>query len=480
MDYTSDECQFQWTQGQVNVMHACLDAYRSSDDDRPISAPPITLEDGIPSEPSSLAFGRLRSFQLPNVPPESTVFCQATADNGNLELLVNWDGSLTDFDCQAASFSTSETCFTSSSTGGTVYAMVYASFTVADFSVNCQTLRTENDIALDSDGVLFNFQVSNNTLQPFTLDTSPDTELKTVECQVATTLDSGSVSVVLAMGWDASMNTKERNSACVDIKDTNGGVSPLILGCKLDFDLADTAYIWVSTVGIESPSPSDLSISCSKDTTTGVIQLTDGMDTSDTYSLAAAGEGKLFFLPVPQPVGYVACTATASNGNLGLEMMWASTDVGEDCQRLGGSGEPEQRCTIGPGSGLALATVVAVDTGNVDFTIRCTFQAPQRLVANGQTTTKMDIRSKEMKVFSVDVPSVSYVKCETSILFDRHGDVDLMMNWDGDTNLFRCRSQTATSREVCWMGPGSGTAYVFVYGYDDTENFRLRCWLSNV
>lgn len=136
MDYSRDSCLYRWTLGQVDVMHACYDVFRSGN---PVNLSPVWLTDGIESNPYTLVEGQSRFFVLEGVPANSNVTCIARADNGNLDLYLDWDDdgmTNDDFGCQAVSDATTEVC---SLVGGpgTLYAMVHGTRSVIDFAVTC-------------------------------------------------------------------------------------------------------------------------------------------------------------------------------------------------------------------------------------------------------------------------------------------------------------------------------------------------------
>lgn len=445
LDYTSDACQYRFTQGQADVMQANVEAYRSGGDD-PINLPPVILANGVKSEPYTLVTGRPRFFELPHVSENSTLFCQADADNGILNLFVNWDGSLVDFDCKAESDRTTEECFAYGGPG-TLYAMVYAGATVVNFTVECTALDVLNTSALSDSVASAGFNIAAESMQPFTLDTSPETEINEVEC--STRADSGQV--VLAMGWESDIGR-------LDCISSNGALTER---CQLGPAFAETAYAWAFAVA----TTSGVSITCRKNSIQA-IELFDG--TPSTSNSLSENESLLFFLRVDgDSVGFVVCNTEANNGNIDLRMNW---DAGFQFDCISQSPSSIESCYIGPDSGLAFIGVVAQET-TVDFSLACEFEGPISL-ANDVKSSQYNVEEDRFRLFTLDVPATSSVHCRTS---GRHGDLDLFMNWDGVTGSYLCRSETSSSSEACFLGPGSGTAYAYVYGYEATQRFRITC-----
>ena len=137
LDYSSDECQYEFTAGQMDVMWANLHAYRTGEE--PINLSSVNLTDGIQSDSYSLATNRFLVFQLHAIPSDSTISCETFADNGNLDLFLNFDGGFNLFVCESVSPISTEKCIVNNGNAPTLYLLVHASLATIDFTVKCCT-----------------------------------------------------------------------------------------------------------------------------------------------------------------------------------------------------------------------------------------------------------------------------------------------------------------------------------------------------
>ncbi len=135
MDYSDDICLYKWTPGQIDVMHANIEFYRSG-----ITADfnPVQLTTGVLSDKYTMPDGLGRQFYM-DVPASATITCTTTAVSGDVNLFVNWDGNDKTFECKSESEgSSAETC-TVGPNSGRVYAWVYSSASTIDFQIRCGT-----------------------------------------------------------------------------------------------------------------------------------------------------------------------------------------------------------------------------------------------------------------------------------------------------------------------------------------------------
>jgi hypothetical protein len=139
MGYNDDKCLYQWTDGQADKMRASFDAYRTSE--RSIAGPPTILTGGAPSEPITLLGQEVEIFSFPGMFNATHGFaCSTTADNGDVDMFLNWDANLEQFDCASETPSSNENCSISVENGTNrevAFALVYASSTTRDFKVSC-------------------------------------------------------------------------------------------------------------------------------------------------------------------------------------------------------------------------------------------------------------------------------------------------------------------------------------------------------
>jgi len=132
MDYSDDVCMFTWTQGQIDVMHANIEFYRSG---KTPDLRPELLSDGYHSEDYTMAPGFTRNFYI-HVPTKSNVTCSTRAEGGDVNLYMNWGGSVTDFDCSSEGDDSTESCEIGPSQGA-AYAWVYSKETTVNFDIKC-------------------------------------------------------------------------------------------------------------------------------------------------------------------------------------------------------------------------------------------------------------------------------------------------------------------------------------------------------
>jgi len=99
----------------------------------PVSTVNITL--GVPSGPHTISTGEYFQFIIHNVSPDSEVICQTSADNGDLDLYMNSDGSDI-YDCYSTSGASMESCSLVSHSE-TVFAIAYAFDATEKFTIEC-------------------------------------------------------------------------------------------------------------------------------------------------------------------------------------------------------------------------------------------------------------------------------------------------------------------------------------------------------
>jgi len=134
MDYSSDICLYEWTPGQIDVMHANIEFYRSG---ITVDLKPVQLATGLLSDKYTMADGLARQFYM-DVPASASITCTTTAVGGDVQLYVNWDGNYETFECVSETEGSDETC-TVGPDSGRVYAWVYSLASTIDFQVRCGT-----------------------------------------------------------------------------------------------------------------------------------------------------------------------------------------------------------------------------------------------------------------------------------------------------------------------------------------------------
>jgi hypothetical protein len=134
MDYSHDVCKYQFTQGQATRILDSIDTYRTPGS-RIGKESLVELNNGVASGPYSLIAGAAQQFTLP-IQTAAIVTCESTANDGDLDLFMNWDGGLEKFDCEQETDSATKTCSIGPDSG-TAYALVYADATTTDFTITC-------------------------------------------------------------------------------------------------------------------------------------------------------------------------------------------------------------------------------------------------------------------------------------------------------------------------------------------------------
>jgi len=137
MDYSDDICLYDWTPGQIQVMHANIEFYRSQR--RPVFNP-VRLVNDTWSKNYTMARYFVREFYI-DAPNTSTVFCDTSAVGGDIELFMNWDGSLVSFDCASYEDGSYEACNIGPKTGR-ARALIWTKETTVDFQVRCSLYET--------------------------------------------------------------------------------------------------------------------------------------------------------------------------------------------------------------------------------------------------------------------------------------------------------------------------------------------------
>ena len=149
MGYNDDICLYQWTPGQVAAMLANYDAYRVPEEKRSLDSPPILLERGLASDPPrSILLQDLWVYSLAGIfDATMEVSCNATASTGDIDLFLNWDGSLDHFECVSDSPYSNETCsmVNTNTIQTSAFAMIFGATTATDMVGTCDTRPLRDD-----------------------------------------------------------------------------------------------------------------------------------------------------------------------------------------------------------------------------------------------------------------------------------------------------------------------------------------------
>jgi len=133
MDYSDDICTYTWTKGQIEVMHANIEFYRSR---YSMDRLPVKLRNREWSKKYTMASGFTRHFFL-YVLTNSKVRCETRADGGDIDLFMNWDGNAADFECSSQTLGSIESCEIGPNRFRKAHAFVYSNETTADFDIMC-------------------------------------------------------------------------------------------------------------------------------------------------------------------------------------------------------------------------------------------------------------------------------------------------------------------------------------------------------
>jgi len=145
MDYSYDVCLYLFTAGQVTAMRNNVALYRTPS--AQMARRSTVLSSGVSSDLYSLPRGMVQQFSL-EVPVKASVSCTVsssttnnttTTEGGNLDLFMNWDGDLVNFDCSAETAEAVEVCKLDPNLG-TAYANVLAVTDVSDYSITCEVI----------------------------------------------------------------------------------------------------------------------------------------------------------------------------------------------------------------------------------------------------------------------------------------------------------------------------------------------------
>jgi hypothetical protein len=427
MDYSDDACLYEWTQGQIDVIHANLDYWRFDSSEK---FEAVELKLGEYSEGYGIPVGAEREFyvDVPTVdaPTQSEIMCMTHAEDGDVDIYVSWDGSFRSLECTGESFTSKEICFVGPHSGR-VYVLVSAYLTTTDMTIYCSTVnRASGSLAL-SDGVTVDASIGQDILQSYTLDLSDASTLYALGSIECTTTGTGDVDLFMStsdsFGSSSSCQSQTPRSATES--------------CTLASDASSTISIWLFAV-----VASDVLLECRIDPF-DAIELTSGQES--VGNTVSAGERRHFFLHVSDP-SFASCTTTADNGDLDLYMAWGNPFEAECNSIESGSNE---FCELPIGTGYVFATAQAYEATS-DFGITCTTESVSvTVLTNGDTVGPFNLESGGTEAFILDVPSTFSVTCN---VFADNGDLDLQMKWD-DSPGYDCVSQSTFSmrtKSVSW------------------------------
>jgi hypothetical protein len=179
MDYSDDNCMYEFTPGQADAMQAQYEMYRI------LVREDLSVGDGIPTDPLTLFQGQAQTYIFAAAPGiRRRVTCSIAGDNGDADVYMRSSSppDLTElfYDCADLREGSNEVCFTDNGKGS-IYVTVYAYEAFENVVLTCVssppsspplitlpvTLRLLNGVASDP------ISVATGEEQRFTLDVTP-------------------------------------------------------------------------------------------------------------------------------------------------------------------------------------------------------------------------------------------------------------------------------------------------------------------
>jgi len=443
LDYSDDRCVYEFTIGQIHVMHANIEFYRSQ-------STPDLLEVNLTNDTFSQNFTMApeftRQFYL-DVPIENaSVVCMTTADNGDIDLLMNWDGTLDQFECKSETSSSQEMC-TMGPGSGTAYATVYSRGTTIDFQVRCTILNGPIPIlVVVTEGLPVPISMERSSVINATL-ACPD-PFSVVTCS---TFGTGDV--------DMTMSFSAQNPKCSSL---TGGSSNETCHAGPG---GGTVYIVIAAW-----ESSQIDLQC---VIRRPILLESGV-TSEPY--VVNGQEYAFYVDVAAAPSTVACQVIGHRAGVSLSMSW--NDLAVTC--VSGSETSNTTCSLGLGSGIAYAVVNGY-APDYSFVITCTVSERLSLELNsGKASDLYYVSAGENMYFSLNVSALSTVTCATDGI--ANDAVTLSMSWN-DPLKQGCISANIESTTICFLPRNMGMVYVRAHATDSSSmigGFSILCTAQRV
>ena len=341
------QCQFEWTQGQVDVMHANIEYYRTKSDVPTLQSVELAL--GEYSDSFSLAVGASRGFHV-DVPESSNLFCKIYGVDGDIDLSVQWENS-DEADCTSTLSTSSDACIIGPG-AGRAEILVYAYLTSVDFTVYCNVVDRQDDAELMEGAPVTDINLKEGELQRYSLDTgelSALEELGSMECISNASGSPADVDLFLQSNdiFDCVSSTKDSAAE----------------KCEVSLFGVSAVDVWLySALSAEA----NVTLDC-KIVPLSTIVLTSGVESAANSLIT--GSSQFFALDVESEAS-VTCTLQGENGDADLYMAWNDpTDFACAASTPG----TDEVCALAPDTGTVYALVLAYSS-TFDFTVTCTIE----------------------------------------------------------------------------------------------------------
>lgn len=459
MDYSSDNCLYEFVPGQAVTMQAQWGIYRA------VVREDRSVGDGIPAEPLSLFQGEVQQYVFTGAPTGSRVTCSIAGTNGDADLFLRSSSSpdLTErvYDCSAGSSDSNEICLLNNNDDGTIYVAVYAAKAFDNVVLTCASSPQLVPITL-LDGVASDpIAMVIGEEQSFTLDVTPGLR---VTCETTGDI-TGDTDLYVQFGTEPLIASGSFD--CDSLGSTSNE------SCSL-FAPDDASVLWATIRAFNTDE--NVVLTCTSTAPRPLSILSDGVP-SDAVSLAR-DEAQSFTLQV-QSEARVTCTTFATGGDGSLYLRWDNEpDLGTqtyDCASV----NFRRTCTVAkPGSVILWATVLS-PSGLDGFSLTCTSGLPEPItLTNEIASAPLSLATGRIEDFKLNIRRGANITCEIT---GSNGDADLYVRFDAAPNVdegtFDCFDDGATSNETCTVqDPGNAESlWISVEAVNAFSGLTLTC-----
>jgi hypothetical protein len=404
MDYSSDNCLYEFVPGQALIMQAQWEIYRIG------VREDLSVADGIPTEPLALFQGEVQNYIFVEA-AGTRVMCSIAGDNGDADLYMRSSSppDLTErvYDCSAESFDSNEFCI-SNNDDGSIHVALYAAKSFENVVLTCASSPLLIPISLVDGVALDPIILATDEEQSFTLDVTPGSQ---VTCE--TTGDNGDADLYVRFNAEPILVTGGFDC------DSAGGTSDE--ACTLVAP-SDSSVLWATIRAFSSAE--NVILTCTSFAPRPPITLSDGVP-SGTISLVR-DEAQRFTLQV-QSEARVTCTTSTTGGDGSLYLRWdEEPDLATqtyDCASVSFS----RTCTVAkPGSVVLWATVVSSSSLD-EFSLICTSRLPEPItLTNGATSAPLSLATDRVQEYKLNIRRGASITCQTA---GSNGDADLYLRF---------------------------------------------------
>jgi hypothetical protein len=428
MDYSDDNCLYEFTENQVNRMQAQFGLYRSE------LRQDITLMNGVTSDPTDMRRYEFQTYVLA-APVGARVECASSSEGGDIDLYMR-DGeppvlSTNSLDCFGESGNSNEACSILANTGF-AYVSIYGFKRTDGAVVTCTTSELETATEITSGISSEPFDVRPNEEKVFTL-LIEDPNAR-VACFLESNNPSEDTNVFLRFNQPPDFNTNN-----YDCQSSGSEI------CSVA-NPGDAAVLWATVTS--SSLVNDLSFACFSTVPDPEIMLSPNVRT-DLISLDAFEEQS--FLLLPAPGASVTCqVATGSTGSGNMFLRWSSEpDLSSgtyDCSVF----DLTRSCTV-TDPGLATpklyVTIETFGAGLDNLELECSVDFPSISLQDGVATEPFDLFDSASETFDVQISRGDNITCLLTADNPEVDSVDLFVSsLLGQQLDTRERSITTTSK----------------------------------